>query len=147
MLHISLEPSVNGAIFRVFTLAPTIVENLRVRNRAKSRCLGKRNATTRVFRPRNARRCKRSSWRAKFVSSSRRLRLAWGWIKRMCAPSFITICRRVFESYVQEIGRAGRDGLPSHCHVFVDPEVGSYYFGFLGDLKNNHRRNVELKSH
>lgn len=28
-----------------------------------------------------------------------------------------------FESYVQEIGRAGRDGLPSHCHVFVDPEV------------------------
>ena len=31
---------------------------------------------------------------------------------------------RSFESYVQEIGRAGRDGLPSHCHVFVDPEVG-----------------------
>ena len=28
-----------------------------------------------------------------------------------------------FESYVQEIGRAGRDGLPSHCHVFIDPEV------------------------
>ncbi|CAB4025820.1 ATP-dependent DNA helicase Q4, partial [Paramuricea clavata] len=27
-----------------------------------------------------------------------------------------------FESYVQEIGRAGRDGLPSHCHVFIDPE-------------------------
>ena len=31
---------------------------------------------------------------------------------------------RSFESYVQEIGRAGRDGLPSHCHVFLDPEVG-----------------------
>ena len=28
-----------------------------------------------------------------------------------------------FESYVQEIGRAGRDGLPSHCHVFIDSEV------------------------
>jgi ATP-dependent DNA helicase Q4 len=28
-----------------------------------------------------------------------------------------------FESYVQEIGRAGRDGLPSHCHVFLDREV------------------------
>ena len=30
---------------------------------------------------------------------------------------------RSFESYVQEIGRAGRDGNPSHCHVFLDPEV------------------------
>lgn len=30
---------------------------------------------------------------------------------------------RSFESYVQEIGRAGRDGRPSHCHVFLDPEV------------------------
>ncbi|KAG1655794.1 ATP-dependent DNA helicase Q4 [Nymphon striatum] len=27
-----------------------------------------------------------------------------------------------FESYVQEIGRAGRDGLLAHCHVFLDSE-------------------------
>ncbi|XP_058609422.1 ATP-dependent DNA helicase Q4 isoform X2 [Onychostoma macrolepis] len=27
-----------------------------------------------------------------------------------------------FESYVQEIGRAGRDGHPAHCHLFLDPE-------------------------
>ena len=28
-----------------------------------------------------------------------------------------------FESYVQEIGRAGRDGKPAFCHVFIDREV------------------------
>ena len=28
-----------------------------------------------------------------------------------------------FESYVQEIGRAGRDGKPAQCHMFLDPQV------------------------
>ena len=31
---------------------------------------------------------------------------------------------RNFESYVQEVGRAGRDGLPAHCHLFLDSEGG-----------------------
>ena len=27
------------------------------------------------------------------------------------------------ENYIQEIGRAGRDGCPAHCHAFIDSEV------------------------
>lgn len=30
---------------------------------------------------------------------------------------------KTFESYVQEIGRAGRDGEPARCHLFLHPEV------------------------
>ncbi|XP_053719047.1 ATP-dependent DNA helicase Q4 isoform X1 [Synchiropus splendidus] len=32
-----------------------------------------------------------------------------------------------FESYVQEIGRAGRDGEPAHCHLFLDPEASDLH--------------------
>ena len=28
-----------------------------------------------------------------------------------------------FEGYVQEVGRAGRDNLPAHCHLFLAPSV------------------------
>lgn len=30
-----------------------------------------------------------------------------------------------FESYVQAVGRAGRDGQPAHCHLFLQPQVGA----------------------
>ncbi|NWY65021.1 RECQ4 helicase, partial [Erithacus rubecula] len=41
------------------------------------------------------------------------------------------------ESYVQEIGRAGRDGNPARCHLFLQPQVGKMgefweKFGNLG---------------
>ncbi|XP_071444889.1 ATP-dependent DNA helicase Q4 [Hetaerina americana] len=36
------------------------------------------------------------------------------------------------ESYVQEVGRAGRDGLTAHCHVFLDKNNGD-----LNELKRH----------
>ncbi|KAG8038272.1 hypothetical protein G9C98_006599 [Cotesia typhae] len=30
-----------------------------------------------------------------------------------------------FEGYVQEVGRAGRDNLPAHCHLFINPQENS----------------------
>ncbi len=32
-----------------------------------------------------------------------------------------------FESFVQEIGRAGRDGHSAYCHVFIDQQVSHDY--------------------
>jgi ATP-dependent DNA helicase Q4 len=31
------------------------------------------------------------------------------------------------ENYIQEIGRAGRDGCPAYCHAFIDLEVRSVF--------------------
>ncbi|XP_031348005.1 uncharacterized protein LOC116174259 isoform X2 [Photinus pyralis] len=42
-----------------------------------------------------------------------------------------------FESYVQEVGRAGRDGLPAHCHLFLDSE---------GKDQNELRRHIYANS-
>ena len=35
-----------------------------------------------------------------------------------------------FESFLQEIGRAGRDGLLAYCHIFLDKEV-VYLIGLI----------------
>lgn len=53
-----------------------------------------------------------------------------------------------FESYVQEIGRAGRDGEPAHCHLFLDPEVLNCYFAFIfGTTASKASNPVVLTAH
>ncbi|KAJ8973798.1 hypothetical protein NQ317_002799 [Molorchus minor] len=46
-----------------------------------------------------------------------------------------------FESYVQEVGRAGRDGLTAHCHVFMDSQL--YY---PKDIDNDNKINFVAKT-
>ncbi len=50
---------------------------------------------------------------------------------------------RSFESFVQEMGRAGRDGNPAYCHVFIHKEVSwSAYARMLEILSKNDRLHI-----